>query len=139
MFFVDANVVVYASTDSRYRAGSLAVLEAVADGAAGTTSVAVLEEVWHLERSGRLPGIDGITAEALDVFWPPVPVTGPVLRAAMQLDVTGLGADDLVHVATCYGLGIRDVVTADRAFDAAPGLRRVDPLDGAAVRALLAG
>jgi hypothetical protein len=45
----------------------------------------------------------------------PLPVTGQVLRAKPY----------------------QDIVTADRGFDEAPGLRRVDPLDELAVDQLL--
>ena len=137
MFFVDANVIVYAASEGPYRDACVAVLEAVVDGAPGVTSVAVLEEVWHLERSGRLPGLLGTTDDALDVFWPPTSVTAPVLRAALRLDAAALGANDLVHVATCHDLGITDIVTADAAFDQAPRLRRVDPLDRRRLRRVL--
>lgn len=136
-FFVDANVVVYAASRSRYKRASLAVLTAIGDGAPGITSVMVLEEVWHLERSRRVPEIQGATDKALAVFERPLPVTGRVLRVAMELDVKGLGTADLIHVATCHESGIPDIVTADRAFDEAPGLRRVDPLDEPALDRLL--
>jgi predicted nucleic acid-binding protein len=137
MFFVDANVVVYAASKGRYKPGSLAVVTAVSDGAPGVTSVMALEEVWHLERSGRVPEIEGATSKALDVFASPMPATSRVLRAALRLDVKGLGTADLIHVATCHDGGITDIVTADRGFDRAPGLRRIDPLDEVALDQLL--
>ena len=62
-----------------------------------------------------------------------------VLDRAFELKVRGLGANDRVHVATCLVNGLDTVLTADRAFDSAPGLRRVDPADLAEVRLLLAG
>jgi predicted nucleic acid-binding protein len=58
-FFVDANVIVYAATEGQYRSSCLRILEAVANGDAdGRTSPAVLEEVWHVERSGRAGPLD---------------------------------------------------------------------------------
>lgn len=138
MFFVDANVVVYAASHTRYKPGSMTILTAVRNGAAGITSVLVLEEVWHLEQSGRVPQIVGATTRALEVFESPLPLTTPVLRAALALDVKGLGTADLIHVATCIDAGITDIVTADRAFDDVPGMRRVDPLDELAIDQLLA-
>ena len=41
-------------------------------------------------------------------------------------------------VATCHAHGISTVLTADRGFDAVPGLHRVDPADLPEVRTLLA-
>jgi predicted nucleic acid-binding protein len=137
MFFVDANVVVYAASTSRYTRGSRAVLAAVRDGAPGVTSAMVLEEVWHLEHSRRVPDIEGTARDAIALFESPLPVTGQVLRAAIDLDVKRLGTADLIHVATCHVGGITDIVTADRGFDEAPGLRRVDPLDELALDRLL--
>jgi predicted nucleic acid-binding protein len=139
MFFVDANVVVYAASKGRYKRGSLAVLTAISDGVPGVTSVMALEEVWHLEHSGRVPEIEGATSKALDVFAAPLPATSRVLRAALQLDVKRLGTADRIHVATCHDAGITDIVTADRDFDEAPALRRVDPLDEVALDQLLNG
>ena len=64
-FFVDANVIVYAATESDYRAACLQILQAVANGDAdGRTSPAVLEEVWYVERSGRAGPLDGLAARA---------------------------------------------------------------------------
>lgn len=137
MFFVDANVVVYAASHTRYKQSSLAVLTAVHTHGLGTTSVLALEEVWHLEHSGRVPEISGATTRALEVFQSPLPLTTRVLRATLALDVKGLGTADLIHVATCIDAGITDIVTADRAFDHAPGIRRIDPLDEVAIDRLL--
>lgn len=137
MFFVDANVVVYSVSHSRYQRGSLAVMAAVRDGAPGVTSVMVLEEVWHLEQSGRIPDLEDTTKDALKIFDIVLPATRRVFTAAFELDVKGLGTADLVHVATCHDAGITDIVTADRAFDNAPGMRRIDPLDEVAIDQLL--
>src|SRR5215212_2397655 len=45
-------------------------LEAIVDGADGRTSPPVLEEVWHIERSGRLGRLDGLAARAHKIFSP---------------------------------------------------------------------
>jgi predicted nucleic acid-binding protein len=139
VFFVDANVIVYAASRTRYKRGSVTVLNAVARGASGVTSILALEEVWHLERSGRIPELNGTARDAHQLFRPTVPVTDSVLDAALDLDLKGLGTADLIHVATCHEAGITDIVTADRAFDDAPGIRRVDPVDELELDRLLAG
>lgn len=54
-----------------------------------------------------------------------------------MLDAPRLGANDRLHVGTCFVNGIESIVTADRGFDSVRGIRRVDPLDAAARRRLL--
>jgi predicted nucleic acid-binding protein len=140
-FFVDTNVFVYAvAEDSPYQAGAAATMEAIGAGrASAVTSVTVIEELWHQELRGRLPGLDGAAEAAFVLMRPVLDVTGEVLDRAFDLKVRGLGANDRIHVATCLVNGLDTVLTADRAFDSAPGLRRVDPADLAEVRRLLAG
>lgn len=38
-----------------------------------------------------------------------------------------LSARDAIHVATCLHQGITEILSPDRAFEAVPGLRRIDP------------
>ncbi|HYT10467.1 MAG TPA: type II toxin-antitoxin system VapC family toxin [Mycobacteriales bacterium] len=136
--FVDTNVFVYAAADSPYRVGSARVVEALAAGAlSATTSTAVIEELWHLELSRRVPGLGGIAEAAFTLMRPVLAVTDEIVAAAFQLDTPDLGANDRVHVATCAVHGIPAVLTADRGFDAAAGIRRIDPADLSAVQALL--
>lgn len=47
-----------------------------------------------------------------------------------------LDVRDAVHAATAMNRGISAIVTADRDFEAIPGLRRIDPADKQAVAAL---
>jgi uncharacterized protein len=138
-FFVDANVVIYAAVDGEYRDACAAVLEAVVERADGRTSPAVLEEVWHIERSGRLGDLDGLAARAHRIFTPLLPVTDEAFARALGVDVVGLGTNDRLHAGTCAAHGVEAIVTADRAFDGVPGLRRVDPLDARARARLLRG
>jgi uncharacterized protein len=138
-FFVDANVIVYSSArDSPYREPCDEVMAAITNGDAdGRTSSAVLEEVWHLELSGRVRGLDGLAARAYTLLGPLLPVTDEAFRRALGLDAPALGANDRLHVATCITHGIELVVSADRGFDSVQEVRRVDPLDGPARTALL--
>lgn len=48
----------------------------------------------------------------------------------------GLDARDAVFAAVAVRRGIEAILTSDRAFDAIPGLERVDPADVASVSAL---
>jgi predicted nucleic acid-binding protein len=137
MFFLDANVIVYSAVPSARREACLDVLAAIAAGAEGRTSTAVLEEVWHLELSGRAGDLDGLTARAYAALGPLLPVSDESFRRALGLDAPELGTNDRVHVATCLTYGIDLVLSADQGFDSVPEIRRVDPLDGPARTALL--
>jgi predicted nucleic acid-binding protein len=117
----------------------LRVLRAIASGdAQGRTSPAVLEEVWHVALR-RYPGqLDGLAESALTIFSPLLPVTEEALRHGLTMGGSALGPNDKLHVGTCRTEGIEVVLSADRAFDQAAGIERVDPLDPAAVERLLA-
>lgn len=134
-FFVDANVIVYSSVhDSPYRERCLEVLAAIGRGEAdGRTSTSVLEEVWHLELSGRIRGLDGLATRAYAALGPLLPVGDESFRRALGLDAPALGANDRLHVGTCLTHGIDTIVSADRAFDSVSEIRRVDPGDAPAL------
>jgi predicted nucleic acid-binding protein len=138
-FFVDANAIIYSALEGPGREPCLRVLEAVAAGdAQGRTSPAVLEEVWHVALR-RYPGqLDGLMESALTIFSPLLPVTEDALRQALAVESTALGPNDKLHLGTCRTEGIEVVLSADRAFDRAAGIERIDPLDPAAVERLLA-
>jgi predicted nucleic acid-binding protein len=136
-FFVDANIFLYAAMDGEHHDSCAEVLKAVADGADGRTSVVVLEEVWHIERSHRLQGLAGVAERGYRAFIPLLSVTDEAFARALAVDASGLGTADRLHVGTCLVHGIDTIVTADRDFDGVPGLRRVDPLDARARGRLL--
>jgi len=140
-FFVDANVIVYSGVhDSPYRKPCVEVLAAIGRGDAdGRASTSVLEEVWHLELSGRVPGLHGLAARAYTALGPLLPVTDEAFRRALGLDAAALGANDRLHVGTCLTHGIDVVLSADQGFDSVVEMRRIDPLDEPARAALLAG
>ncbi|HEY6749375.1 MAG TPA: type II toxin-antitoxin system VapC family toxin [Mycobacteriales bacterium] len=140
-FFIDTNVFVYAvAEDSPYQAAAAETMEELGAGRASSaaTSVTVIEELWQQELRGRIPGLDDAAESVFTLMHPVLAVTEEILAAAFELKVRGLGANDRVHVATCHANGIDTILTADRAFDNAPGLHRVDPADLAEVRTLLA-
>ena len=137
-FFLDANVLIYSATPSEYRESCRNVLAEVARGAApGRTSTAVLEEVWHVEISGRAGPLAGLTQYLYAILTPLIPVTDEAFKLALSFEVRRLGPNDRLHVGTCLAHGIDTIVSADRAFDGVREIRRVDPLDTAAVRLLL--
>lgn len=136
-FLVDANVVIYSAVESRYREPCLELLKAVALGDAdGRLSSAVLEEIWHVELSGRAGDLNGLTRRAYTTFTPLLPVTDQTFSLALSLGTPELGANDRIHAATCFENSINAILTADAGFEAVVGLRRIDPLDNAAVRGL---
>ena len=137
-FLVDANIIVYAAIPSEYRAACLEVLAAVAAGRAdGKISTAVLEEVWHLELSGRVGSLRGLADRAYRAFAPLLPVTDDIVARALRLDARGLGSNDRIHVATAVANGIETILSADTDFDRVRAIRRVDPLEKRAVTRLL--
>jgi predicted nucleic acid-binding protein len=136
-FLVDANVLLYAAVECEQHDACAEVLRSIVAGADGRTSVAVLEEVWHIERSGRLGTLAGLAERAYRLFSPLLPVTDEAFAKALVLDAPRLGANDRLHVGTCFVNGIESIVTADRGFDRVRGIRRVDPLDAPARRRLL--
>ena len=139
-FFVDANVIVYAATEGEYRSSCLRILEAIANGdTEGRTSPTVLEEVWYVERSGRAGSLDGLATQTYAVFSPLLPVTDDAFRLALSVRKRDLGPADRLHVGTCRSSGIDTILIADSGFGGLRGLRRVDPLDPAAIRRLLSG
>ena len=138
-FFVDANIIVYANSPSPQRARCLEIVRAiVARRADGRTSPAVLQEIEHLELSGRVRGLRGAARDAYEWFTPLLAITDEAARLALDLDAPRLQAMDRLHVGTCRSHGIEVIVSADTGFDAVAGLRRVDPLDDAGIRSLIA-
>ncbi len=137
-FFVDVNVLIYSQAASDYQRPCFEIIEAIGHNEAdGRTSTAVMEELWHVELSGKAGHIDGLTRRAYSLFTPLLPTTDEAFRNALALDAPRLGANDRLHVAICLVHGIDTIISADAGFDGVPGITRVDPLDDAARRALL--
>jgi predicted nucleic acid-binding protein len=99
-------------------------------------STAVLEEVWHVELSGRAGDLSGLARRAYTTFTPLLPVSDQTISVALALDAPQLGANDRIHAATCIENAIGPIATVDAAFETVRGLQRVDPLDEAGVVAL---
>ena len=128
--FVDANVFVYAVGGDEVAERSAAILESIArEELDGVTSAAVLEEVWHLELSGRFTGMAGQAERVYQLMTPLLAVDDRTMARALSIDAPSVGANDRVHAATCFEHGLSQMVSADRGFDKITGLERVDPLD----------
>lgn len=137
-FFVDANILIYSYVDSKYRAPCLDLMSAVATGHADArTSSAVLEEVWHIAKSGRAGELGELVSHAYTLFTPLLSVTDDAFRHALGLKARGIGTNDLVHAGTCIAHGIDTIVSADSDFDRIKGLHRIDPLDTRALHRLI--
>ncbi len=138
--FIDAAVIAYTRYDAPQRPACTEIMSWVVEGRLpATTSVLVIEEVWHLEHRGRPPLPAGTARMAAELFPVLLSVTPDHLRAALQTESPGLGMADRLHAAVAIGAGCEVIVTTDRAFDGLDGLRRVDPLDIDAVKALAGG
>jgi predicted nucleic acid-binding protein len=134
-FFVDANILVYSrsSSPSGYRDPCLEILTAIErDEVDAQISTAVLEEIWNLELTDRVEGINGLAADARELFSPVLPITEGIFARALALAHSKIGAKDRVHVATCLEHGIDRIVSADKGFDSVAGLLRIDPREGVA-------
>lgn len=130
---------VYAATDTPFRDACARLMLALGRGQVnGRTSSAVLEEVWHLELSGRVRGLEGLAARTHALMRPVLLVTDEVIERAFAIHAPRLGANDRFHAATCSVNAITKIVTADTDFDGLEGLDRVDPLDAVGVDRLLA-
>lgn len=136
--FIDTNVIVYANLPSEFREPCLEILQSVARSSLdGRTSTAVVEEIWHLELSGKAGKLDGLTQRTYTLFTPLLPVDDEIVAHALTLDTPRLGANDRIHLATALANGIASILSADADFDGVPGLRRIDPLDRTALARLL--
>lgn len=137
-FLIDANVLLYTTAEGPYREPCLEILDAVGRGSAdGRASTAVLEEVWHVEVSGKAPNLAGLTRRLYRVLSPLLPVDDEAFGRALGLDAPRLETNDRIHAGTCLVHDIGVIVSADRGFDGVKGIRRVDPLDERALRRLL--
>lgn len=130
--FVDANVFIYAHTDTAYGGACRQIMRHIARNELdAVTSVLVAEEIWHVEMRGPLNIPPGSMQLALDVFDHIVSIDIDTLRLAMDMAElpASLGTADRIHTATCHTLGITRMLSADRSFDGIPWLARVDPTD----------
>lgn len=102
----------------------------------------VLQEFTHQRiRRTRNRAEAAARAREIALWCRLIDVTGAEMDRALDLVVRHprLDAQDAVYAATALNHSIPVVLSPDRAFDDVEGLRRVDPLDAAAVDALAVG
>jgi predicted nucleic acid-binding protein len=139
---LDTNVFVYAmGRPHPLREPCIALLEGLVRGELhGEVSADLLQEFCH-QRRRQTRDRARAAADARDLA--DIVTVHDVTRADahMGLDLYAKSARldpiDAVFAATALRRGIDTIVSADRAFEGIPGLRRVDPLDEPAVAALL--
>jgi predicted nucleic acid-binding protein len=130
--FVDTAILMYAAgAEHPLRAPCRAIVRAVgARTIDAVTSTEVVQELLHRYAAiGRRSEGTALATATLDLFAPVLPITHALMRRVPELleRYPTLSARDAIHVATCLHEGIAEIVSPDRAFDAVPGLRRIDP------------
>ncbi len=132
--FLDTNIYIYATgEDERWRFVCQSIVRLARSRAgAFVTSAEVMQEILFVTGRGRRPERIG---EALALCIHSVsgrvqPVYGrDVLAAARLAPTSALQTRDLIHLAVMERIGVTNIVSADRAFDRAPGITRLDPLE----------
>lgn len=135
--FVDANVFLYASgVEHPLREPCQAILRRIEEGRlSAATSAEVAQEVLFVaSRSKRVDAALELARGLIALFPDLLPVTREDVKLACDLFERhpGLPIRDAVHAATMRNNGLTTIVTADRHFDAIPGIRRMDPAIAAA-------
>ena len=109
------------------------IIDAAGDGDIDAiVSAEVIQEILHrFSASGRRDVGSAMAATTLDLFAPILPITDDIMRRmpGLYLEYPDLTARDLVHVATCFSVGIDLIVSPDRGFDQVADLQRLDPMD----------
>ncbi len=130
--FIDSTVLLHAAGgDHAAREGSTRWVGA---GAAGRIVLhasveAGQEYLFHrMRRQGATRAVEEFRALEGLIVWHPF--DEDILRRSVALAATGtIGGRDAVHAATALAAGFTEIVSADRDFDAVPGLTRRSPDD----------
>lgn len=135
---LDTAVFVYAvGVDHPYREPCRTLLDPDHLAAySGEASVQAIQELLHqrTRRTGdRASAV--ATAEAASTLCLLHPLTEDDLRLGMRLfdQAAGLSGRDALHAATAINREITTIMSPDDAFDDVAGLRRLDPVDAAAL------
>ena len=131
--FIDANIPMYAAGgDHPLKSPCVAILEAAAKGKLeAATDAEVLQEILHrytaLNQRIRALEICRLFTEVVPNIFP---ITSSIVAAALEIHrkTPVLQARDSVHTAVMLSQNIRRIISADRHFDAVPGIVRIDPL-----------
>lgn len=134
--FIDANIPVYSGGKAHPLKGPCTqILELVAAYPyAFVTDAEVLQELmhrylaihqWHTYGRELFSKFRELADGRIEAIY-----ARDVELAAQLVDqYPRLSARDLIHLAVMRRLGITQIVTADKAFDALPDVQRLDPLD----------
>lgn len=133
MKLLDTNVVMYATGGSHpYRDACRAILALVErEPEAYGIDIELTQELLdvYARREGIAKGIKAVEV-TLTLFPNPFPIARREVEHAMRFLTprTKLSPRDAIHAAVCITYGLEGIVSADRAFDRVPGVRRFDPL-----------
>lgn len=141
MIVLDTTVLVYAKgTDHPLREPCRRLISVLAAGAVeATTTVEVIQEFAHVRARRRDPAEAAARAgDYAELLSPLLPVGREQLDRGLEIfaSIPGVGAFDAVLAAAALGADAAAVASADRAFEAVPGLHHVFP-DDAGVDLLL--
>lgn len=135
---IDTSVPVYAvGSDSPFKDSCRQLIQLAGTGdVVLEASVEVIQEFLHVR--ARRTGDRLVAANAARALADVVrlhEVEEADTRRAIDLFArhSPLDALDAIHAATCLNRGISTLISADRAFDDLPDLRRVDPRDAQAL------
>lgn len=130
--WIDTSVLAYAAGGEHpLREPCRRIVAAAAAGAFELHASVEMVQEFVFHRLRRVPRADAVAqarqAGALCVLHP---FDADVLDHALGLvSASDLGGRDAVHAATALDRGFAEIVSADRDFDAVPGLRRIEPAD----------
>lgn len=141
MIVLDTTVLVYAAgAEHPFREPCRRLIEAVQNGTIdATTTVEVVQELVHVRgRRGPRAEAARLGTAYVDLLSPLLTVEADQLHGGLRLyeQDSRLGAFDAVLAAAALAVQAEALVSADRAFQAVPGLRHVVP-DFAGVAGLL--
>jgi predicted nucleic acid-binding protein len=124
MMFVDTNVLMYAvGRPHPLRSEARAFFEAsLAEERPLATSAEVLQELMHayipVNRLETLGAAMKLAVSTIQTVWPVEPDDVQFAHQLLE-SYRGLGARDLLHLASCRRRGVRSIKTFDRALGAA--------------------
>lgn len=130
MIFVDSNVPMYlVGAAHPHKTDAQRLLERLTTSNRRLVSDAeVLQEILHRyvaiqRRDAIQPAFDALLGVVDEVF--PVTVDTVTRARDVVLGSPDLSARDAVHVAVMRQHGVEEILSFDRGFDAAPGIRRI--------------
>lgn len=133
MKLIDANVFIYAAGRPHpLQESSRSVLARVANGEHNAnTDVEVLQELLnYYHRNGVLEYGRGVFQNALGIFQRPFAVDVGTMESAEVIlaeHANEISVRDAIHAAVVLEHRLEGIISADRGFDAIPGVTRFDP------------